>query len=137
MTISLARPLRLTLLAALSSCYTSRTVDRVALADTQRGVTGWVRLTDGSVHGGELLALQDASLVMLAVDRVVVAPHSVIRRAEFGGFKSSDMQKLTSVVIDGGRRASRFPYGITSAAMAELLNGARQERPDTLSLARR
>jgi hypothetical protein len=134
---ALARLFPVALLAALSACFTSRPPGQVAREDSQRGAGGWIRLTDGTIHGGELLALEDVYVVMLTADRVAVAPRAVVRGAEFGRFKAEDLRTLTSAVVDRGRRASRFPYGITSAAMAELLAVTKQQQPDTLSVARR
>ena len=103
-----------------------------------RGDVGEFSLTSGQRFRGELLAVTDTTFVLFANQRVTIAPRSMVERIAFGW---SVLATGGGVISDDDlatlRHHSRFPYGLTSAAMAGLLRASGQSSPDTLGKARR
>jgi hypothetical protein len=126
-----------TLLATmlLTACMTSPPPLTVASADPQRGALGGVYMSDGTQHSGELLALDDSTIVLLAQDHIAIGSLSRMRTLVFDDFITDEVgpeRHMSARTLRKGRQASRFPYGITAPAMARLLENARQSVPDRL-----
>lgn len=125
----------LLLATTLTACLTSPPPSTVAKDDPQRGAFGSVYMSDGTQHSGELLALDDSSIVLLTRDRVAIGTLSRMNRLYFDGFETSDVgaeRRLSAGTLREGRQASRFPYGITPPVMARLLDNAKQTVPARL-----
>jgi hypothetical protein len=123
------------LVVSLTACLTSPPALTVAQADTQRGALGSVYMSDGTQHSGELLALDDSTIVLLTRDRVAIGSLSRISLMSFDDFATNEVgpeRHLSSRTLRKGRQASRFPYGITAPVMANLLANAKQTAPDRL-----
>lgn len=95
-------------------------------------------LTDNRQRAGELLAVDDSSFVILDGRRVVVALRPSVRRIELGVFTRIDIPVTGMALRDRQSlaRRSRFPYGISTAAMAALLKDAEQREPEVLRVSR-
>jgi hypothetical protein len=120
-------------LLALPACYTSPAPRAIALADPQRGASVTLHMTDGSARTGELLGVRDSSLVLLTNQRVVIAPLYTITSMDLGNARLAVVRGEGSRdLLDRARDASRFPYGITPAAMAVLLRSTGQDAPTEL-----
>jgi hypothetical protein len=107
----------------------------VAQADTQRGAFGSVYMSDGTHHYGELLALDDSTIVLLTRKGVTIGSLSRIYGMSFDDFATYEVgpeRHLSAGTLRKGRQASRFPYGITAPVMANLLANAKQTTPDRL-----
>jgi hypothetical protein len=120
------------LAAILTGCLTSPPPLTVARADAQRGAFGNVYMLDGTQHYGELLALDDSTVVLLTRDRIAIGALSRLSEMRFDDFETSDVgpeRHLSARALRKGRQASRFPYGITAPAMANLLATAKQAAP--------
>jgi hypothetical protein len=130
------------LLPAMHACKTSPHPQQAARADTPRGASVGVHLLDGQRHVGELLAVQDSSLViLLPANRVAVGRFADVGRVDWGDYASS-RNVSTSVwrsptLRQQGLSASRFPYGLTQPAWRTLLARFGQTSPDTLRVERR
>jgi hypothetical protein len=125
------------LLPALQACRTSPDPQQAARADTPRGASVGVHLLDGQRHVGELLAVQDSSLViLLPANRVAVGRFADVGRVDWGDYTSSrdfNTSVWTSPTLrQRGRLASRFPYGLPDRALRTLLARLGQTSPDTL-----
>jgi hypothetical protein len=120
-------------LLVLTACYTSPAPHVVALADSQRGAMVMLHMTDGSARTGELLAVRDSSLLLLRNQRVVTAPLSSIVSMDLGDTRLAVAQReRPRDLLERVRDASRFPYGITPAAMSALLRSTGQDAPTEL-----
>jgi hypothetical protein len=120
-------------LFVVTACYTSLAPHEVALADSQRGTMVMLHMADGSARTGELLAVRDSSLVLLRNQRVVTASLSSIASIDLGDTRLDIAQgERTHDLLMRIRDASRFPYGITPAAMAALLRSTGQDAPTEL-----
>ena len=119
----------------LSGCMTSKSPAKYVRATSVQGTLGSVHLRDGQTYDGELLAVDDSAFVLLRNGRV--------GRARFGDIQSVRFSELGKVEFAAGeipsaktltraRILSRFPYGISPAAMTELLGASRQDAPDEL-----
>jgi hypothetical protein len=123
------------LATTLTGCLTSPPALTVARADAQRGQFGSVYMSDGTQHSGELLALDDSTIVLLTRDRIAIGSLSRVNGLLFDQFATSDVgpdHRLSPSTLRKGRQASRFPYGITAPVLAMLLTNAKQSAPDRL-----
>lgn len=123
------------LATTLTACLTSPPSLKVARADRQFGTFGSVYMSDSTVHSGELLAVDDSSIVLLTQYRVAIGSLSRIDRLSFDDFETRDVgatRRLSAATLRKGKEASRFPYGITAAAMARLLENTKQTAPARL-----
>lgn len=112
----------------IAACYTSPTPQKVALADRPLGATVTLRMTDGVVHSGELLAVRDSSLVLLLGERVAVAALSAVESVAFAP-NGVPMSAARVETWNHVRGAARFPHGVTPAVLAILLQHAGQDAP--------
>jgi len=103
-----------------------------------RGGMVTLLLTDNRQRAGELLALDDSSFVILDGRRVVVALRPAVRRIDFGAFARIDIPVTGMTLRDRQNltRRSRFPYGMSTEAMAALLKDAEQREPEVLRVSR-
>jgi hypothetical protein len=125
----------LMLMTSLTACLTSPPALTVARADPQRGAFANAYTSDGRQHTGELLALDDSTVVMLIRDRIAIGTPSRLVALSFDEAETIDLRParhLSESALRKGRLASRFPYGITASAMAQLLAIAKQSAPDRL-----
>src|SRR6058998_950484 len=94
-------------------CSIGGRVDRFAPAQQPDGVAVALALRGGGREQGELLAVQDTALVVLAADTVTLVPYGAIEAAEFS--QVGDLGK-TPPAPDFAKRlrlVSRFPQGLT------------------------
>ncbi len=140
-------------IAAASACFrTSPSPDHLVTSKLKGDAVALYYGT-GLWIDGELLAVTDSSFVVMR-DRVwsesqrqgsattfqlahpsgvIVVPRRSIRRIEFG-LRSFDTPggALTRTDLENVARRSRFPYGLSADAMAQLLRASGQATPDTL-----
>jgi hypothetical protein len=115
-------------IVVLAGCWTSPKPELVASTDRQRGLTVTLRMTDGVAHTGELLAVRDSSIVLLLGERIAVAPVIGIDRIIFGA-DGWPVDGNDAGMLEHARSVSRFPYGISPAALSTLLRHAGQDAP--------
>ena len=84
---------------------------------------------------GELLTVNDSSIVLLTNARVVVVPLAAVRLIEFGPMSTFSTYNGSVAADDQAKvlQRSRFPYGITNDAMKALLQAAGQTQPDVVA----
>jgi len=98
---------------ATLGCNIGGRVDRFAPAKRPEGVAVTLALLGGGRAQGELLAVQDTALVVLARDTVTLVPY---RALEAGEFSQVGELRATPPAPDFARRlqlVSRFPQGLT------------------------
>ena len=135
-----ARVVAVALLALSSGCMTSPEPRVAALTDSQRGATGSAVLRDGTRRSGELLAVQDSSLLVLVDGRVAVLPFAELVAVDWGEFSSRDFTPSMGAASDmreRGRAASRFAFGLPAPALSALLARLGQTSADTVRAVRR
>jgi hypothetical protein len=119
-----------------TACSTSIRVDKYLPAVEPAGIRGDLTTTlDRTVLRVELLAIDDSSYIVLARDRVAVAPFRIVQKAEFDpiGTTTRNGRAPSSDHHSQLKFASRFPYGIPAEAMSRLLEKSAQQRPDDLA----
>jgi hypothetical protein len=126
-----ARALLVVVLFALG-CYTSSNPNRFAPAIGPHGVMGELAIAKKRVRV-ELLELGDSSYVVLAGNRVAVVPFSAVSAWRFAQIADWRFGPPAPYLLEQLRSASRFPFGMPPAALAELLSAAGQQAPDDLS----
>jgi hypothetical protein len=130
------RLLAAALIATLTACKTSPSVDDYFPATEPGGIRGDLTTTfDRGPLRVELLAVDDSSYVVLSRDRVAVAPFRAVRKAVFEpiGTTTRDGRAPSSSHRAQLKYASRVPYGIPPAVMSRLLEKSGQPPPDDLS----
>src|SRR6184192_2685964 len=106
---------------ATLGCHIGGRVDRFAPATRPEGVAVALALRGGRTAQGELLAVQDTALVVLAQDTVTLVPYGAV---ETGRFSQVGELRATPPAPDFARRlrlVSRFPQGLTPDLLARLL----------------
>jgi len=106
---------------ATLGCHIGGRVDRFAPANGPDGVAVALQLRRGGRAQGELLAVQDTALVVLAQDTVTLVPYGAL---ETGEFSQVGELRGTPPAPDFARRlrlVSRFPQGLTPDMLARLL----------------
>jgi len=114
------------LLALLSACHVGRSVTRFAPARSPAGARVDVRLMSQRLLVGELLAVDDTSLLVLSA-----ASNPAITRVAIAQIHQADLEELGVIVARGrfitlGRRRlainlGRYPQGMTPELLASLL----------------
>jgi hypothetical protein len=125
------------LATTLTACMTSPSTTTAAREDDQRGTVGSVYMNNGAEYVGELLALDDSSVVLLTQNRIAIGALSHVARLEFDDFDARNVaynRGLSAAALQKGKELSRFPYGITPSAMALLLANAKQKTPARLEV---
>jgi hypothetical protein len=123
--------------AVIAACYTGPSAESFAPARGPRGVAADLRIERQAGGGrlkGELLAVQDTSLLVLREERVVLVPLRAISIGSFRQVGSAIARgRITTRERDALRQVSRFPDGLSDAALARLLQAHNQSTPDTPS----
>ena len=123
-------------IALTSACRTSPAPDRFRPAFVPNGVHGVITLDSGKRVEVELLEVTDTAYVVLTGNRVAVAPYRALRRVYFehqDWMDQPDHADPSSELRERLRYASRFPFGMPAATLAELLRRGGQDRPDNLA----
>jgi hypothetical protein len=125
--------------ALLSACIMTSASPRIfEPAQRPHGVGGMLRVGSEAYPEVELLTVQDSGYVVLTGNRIAFAPFRFVTEARFrqmGYGVPTDRNRVpVPEMREQLRHVSRFPYGIPTAAMAALLQQARQQAPDTLGL---
>ena len=139
-------------MAIMPACI--RTSPSPDSAVTERVMGDNVSLYYGSAQGvyGELLAVTDSSFILMRgrvwtessdpatlhianPSGVVVVPKRAVSRIEFG-LKRFDMTGgiVSPQAAEQIAHRARFPYGLTTEAMATLLRESGQSKPDTVAI---
>lgn len=107
-------------LAALA-CQLGGRVNKFAPAKQPAGVAVTVWLRGGGTGEGELLAVQDTALVVLAQDTVTLVPYRVLQAGRFA--QVGELTELPPTHDFAGklRLVSRYPQGLTPEMLARLL----------------
>ena len=106
---------------ATLGCSVGGRVDRFAPARQPEGVAVTLTLRGGRRAQGELLAVQDTALVVLAQDSVTLVPYGAVKT---GSFSQVGELLETPPAADFARTlqlVSRFPQGLTPDLLARLL----------------
>lgn len=130
-------PLLLCLLLALG-CYTSPRPEKFRPALNPHGVMGTLSFSGKRSVRVELLEMQDSAYVVLADDRVAVAPFRLVLDATFDRIGRVAVARAAPAAKEQEqlRHASRFPFGIPAQALAALLAVHEQAAPDDLAAER-
>ena len=115
-----------------TACLTSPSARKYSAKDTASGSTIQIEMVGGGRRVGQLLAVTDSSVTILTSGRVAVGAFRDTRSFLLAdmiwlSFSSSDPK-----VLEKCRQLSRFPFGITAAAMKALLDSVGQTTPDVL-----
>jgi hypothetical protein len=119
----------------LTACKTSQSALVVAREDQQRGAVGNVYMNDGRQFIGELLALDDSTVVLLTGGHIAIGALPRVARLAFDDFETTDVgprHRMSPRTLAEGKRASRFPFGTIEHIMASLLVAMKQTSPDRL-----
>lgn len=115
-----------------AACYHGPSIYRFGPVQGPSGIGADLRLQTKTVVQGELLAVQDSSLIILSeFDRVVSVPVRAIKHGRFG-----TLGELISEGVDARsalaqlRNFSRFPPGLTPELRARLLAAYGQTEVD-------
>ena len=108
-------------LLATLACQLGGRVNRFAPATQPAGVAVTLWLRGGATGQGELLAVQDTALVVLAQDTVTLVPYRVLAAGRF-----TQVGELTETppprdFAEKLRLVSRFPQGLTAEMLTRLL----------------
>jgi hypothetical protein len=145
-------------MSATSACFRTSASPKDATMRNLQGDNVSLYYGGGVGLEAELLAVTDSSFIVmrprtwshsegwdgrttlqtLNPSGVTVVPRRSIRRIEFGltGFDTPD-GKLKSFDLEKVVHHSRYPYGLSADAMADLLRATGQTKPDTIRPASR
>jgi hypothetical protein len=114
----------------LTGCYLGPGLKDTPFARRPEGVGVDASGRQGS-FAGELLAVQDAGLLLLVTargatgERVVLLPYDAIQEARFGklgaGYELKDGQPPAATTRERLQRVSRFPQGLSESLLGRLL----------------
>lgn len=107
---------------ALAGCSVGPRVEKFRPAQEPAGVETELRLANRTI-AGELLALENAGLLVLSERRVVRVPYRAIQRGSFGQL-GLFMTKGVAPPADKRERlrlVSRFPQGLSEDLLRDLL----------------
>ena len=108
------------LLAA--ACYHGPSIQTFKPAQGPYGIDTELRLRTKALVQGELLEVQDSSLVILSANRVVSVPVSAIQRGRFYGLGDLIAEGINPrSALAEVRNFSRFPTGLTRELRTRLL----------------
>ena len=108
-------------LLATLACQLGGRVNRFAPATRPAGVAVTLWLRGGATGQGELLAVQDTALVVLAQDTVTLVPYRVLQAGQFSQVGELTETPPTTDFAGKLRLVSRFPQGLTPEMLARLL----------------
>jgi len=106
---------------ATLACHLGGRVDRFAPAKQPAGVAVMLWLRGGATQQGELLAVQDTALVVLAQDTVTLVPYRVLQAGRFSQVGELTETPPTTDFAGRLRLVSRFPQGLTPEMLTRLL----------------
>ena len=106
---------------ATLGCNVGGRVDRFAPAKRPAGVAVALALRGGRRAQGELLAVQDTALVVLAQDTVTLVPYSAVVTGQFSQIGELLATPPAPDFATRLRLVSRFPQGLTPDLLARLL----------------
>ena len=109
------------LVIATLGCSFGATVERFAPATRPQGVAAALTLQGGAECNGELLAVQDTALVVLARDTVTLVSYGAIFRGRFSELGPLLATPPAADFATRLRLLSRFPQGLTPDLLARLL----------------
>jgi len=106
---------------ATLGCNIGGRVDRFAPAKRPEGVAVALELRGGGRAQGELLAVQDTALVVLARDTVTLVRYDALNAGQFS--QVGDLREMPPAPDFASRLrlVSRFPQGLTTDMLARLL----------------
>jgi len=102
-------------------CSIGGRVDRFAPAKQPEGVAVALALRGGRRAQGELLAVQDTALVVLAQDSVTLVPYRAVVSGQFSPVGELIETPPAPDFATRLRLVSRFPQGLSSDLLARLL----------------
>ena len=107
-------------------------VERYARRYGPYGATAQVHVVGGRVVTGELLAIDDSTLVIMEKQRVVVVPFDAVRMV---GIERLTLERGAALYHARFRREAtmraRYPHGLGADLTARLVARAGQQAPDT------
>lgn len=106
---------------ATLACQLGGKVDRFVPANQPAGVAVTLWLRGGATGQGELLAVQDTALVVLAQDTVTLVPYRVLQAGQFSQVGALTESPPTKDFAGKLRLVSRFPQGLTPEMLTRLL----------------
>ena len=106
---------------AMLACQLGGRVGRFAPAKQPAGVAVTLWLRGGGTGEGELLAVQDTALVILAQDTVTMVPYRVLQAGRFSQVGELTEPPPTRDFAGKLRLVSRYPQGLTPEMLARLL----------------
>lgn len=123
-------------LLGLASCSVGPRAERFAPARSPGGAQ--VRLEFGKGKRsvvGELIAIQDSAMLILADSAIELVPLASIRRgaATASGSRASFLRRPTPVTRERLRLLSRYPGGVTPDLLRQLLEAYGQTEVKVLS----
>lgn len=123
----------LALVVVVGACTTGSTAERFSRRYGPFGATTELRMRDARTVVGELLGLDDSTVVVLEKQRVVVVPFAGVRFVGIEGLTVDAGSALWSAPFrrEAVLRA-RYPRGIAPEVMARLLARAGQQAADTV-----
>jgi hypothetical protein len=106
---------------ATVACQVGGTVETFAPANRPAGVAVDLTLQGGRKTRGELLAVEDTALVVLAQDSVTLVSYGAIFEWRFSQVDALLQRPPAPDLATKLRLLSRFPQGLTPALLARLL----------------
>lgn len=116
----------------LSGCHFGTRAQTFGPAQRPEGVHAGITTVSAGWVYGELLEVQDTALLVLSAERLVLVPYDLVRSAQFGEMGSdttiSSRVAPSVAVREKLRLVSRFPQGVTSELLEELLAAYGQDQ---------
>lgn len=112
----------LVLVALNTACRIGPSIGNYQAAASPAGAAGVVRVGRSS-YSGELLEVGDTAFIMRAAGGITLIPYRVITSVRFDEFTSSlpRASDFTPARLRRVRLSSRFPYGLSSQTLRQLL----------------
>jgi hypothetical protein len=124
------RPLALTLVAAAATACTFGPTGRKFLRDHgAHGIRAEIVTVQSVSVVGELLAVEDAGLLIDGAEALTLVSYAAIRQAHFkdGDASLADDRTLPPRAREALRLRSRFPQGVSEELLRKLLAARRQD----------